>query len=407
MNPTYGASVRPRPRRDGSTAYDVRYRIDGASRTTSFDDPKAAEKWKGIVQSVGPAQALEYLKITSVPGTPTVADYADQYINSKSGVEPKTLQHYRMFMRLHIGPTFGHLPMDAVSAAAVAGWVNTMHAAGSSAKSIQNRHGFMSGMFDHAIEANIVTKNPCTKTRLPTTESREMVFLTPNEYTDLLSYIPDRWQPLVQTLAATGARWGEVTAFMPGDFDLEAERPYVRVSRAWKSANDKGWYIGPPKTKRSKRIIYLPASIVPVLRPLIERATTYVFVNAQGNPVRQAKFYETVWAPARRLANGLPAFETARGSDNPWQARARGVWAEKTPAARPLGKNPRVHDLRHSHVSWLLAQGVGIDVVSRRVGHESIQTTVNVYGHIAMERAAGAADAVGFALSGAMPELTT
>ena len=46
---------------------------------------------------------------------------------------------------------------------------------------------------------------------------------------------------------------------------------------------------------------------------------------------------------------------------------------------------PRIHDLRHTHVSWLIAQGVQLPAISRRLGHESITTTIDRYGHLLPE----------------------
>ena len=149
----------------------------------------------------------------------------------------------------------------------------------------------------------------------------------------------------------------------------------VRVSRAWKSSAAKGWYLGAPKTKKSRRTISLPASVIPTLRELVVDGREYVFLNRDRQPVRQQNFWEGVWNPARRMANGLSAVDGKT-------ARKGGIW-DREPAAVPLGKWPRVHDIRHCHASWLLNDGVPINVVQRRLGHESIQTTVDTYGHIA------------------------
>ncbi|MCA0329475.1 MAG: tyrosine-type recombinase/integrase [Actinobacteria bacterium] len=64
-----------------------------------------------------------------------------------------------------------------------------------------------------------------------------------------------------------------------------------------------------------------------------------------------------------------------------------------------------MHDLRHSHASWLIAAGVPLPVIQRRLGHESIQTTVDVYGHLAPDALEIAAQAATLALGQAMPEV--
>lgn len=48
--------------------------------------------------------------------------------------------------------------------------------------------------------------------------------------------------------------------------------------------------------------------------------------------------------------------------------------------SRGLTKKPRFHDLRHTHVAWLIAGGTPLPKIQQRLGHESIQTTIDVYG---------------------------
>jgi integrase len=76
-----------------------------------------------------------------------------------------------------------------------------------------------------------------------------------------------------------------------------------------------------------------------------------------------------------------------------------------TPA---VDKRPRVHDLRHSHASWLIAQGLPLSYIQARLGHESIQTTVDRYGHLMpdahQQLAAAAAAGMRIALAPRAPE---
>jgi len=74
-------------------------------------------------------------------------------------------------------------------------------------------------------------------------------------------------------------------------------------------------------------------------------------------------------------------------------------------AASGILKRPRVHDLRHTHASWLIHEGVPLPIIQRRLGHESIQTTVDTYGHIMPDAAAAAAGAVERAMGEFDPSL--
>jgi integrase len=359
----HSASVRIRPRSNGTLAFDVRYRIDGASRSTSFEDQASAERWANIVRHIGPAQGLELLR-TQSPNAPTVAEYAERYIAAKSGIEGRTADKYRTYMKTSIGPTLGALPLDAIDRDRIAAWVNQQAAEGSAGKTIANRHGFLSAMYKEAVREGLITRNPCEGTRIPQTERQEMVFLSLNEFETLYAHIPDAYKPFVLTLALTGMRFSEATALKPGDFDLAART--VRVARAWKTSTERGHYVSAPKTRKSRRTVSLPPELAVAVAPLLRGNPEWVFVNRNDGPIRQPTFYMRTWAPAVRAAS---AQDDA-----------------------PLTKRPRIHDLRHSHVSWLLAHNVGFDVIQLRLGHESIQTTIGTYGHVAPDRLFAPAD---------------
>ena len=70
------------------------------------------------------------------------------------------------------------------------------------------------------------------------------------------------------------------------------------------------------------------------------------------------------------------------------------VW-DKAVARAGLDPRPTPHDLRHTCASWMIAAGVPIAVVSRHLGHENIQITVDVYGDVDRASFAAAAAAMG------------
>lgn len=398
-----------------SMKYDVRYRLDGASRSIALDSEADARTLVGLIRQQGPELALSWVKRDVGPKTPTVAEYAETYIASKSGVEGKTLDHYRMFMRRSIGPWMGHLPLNMVTPETIAGWINEMVAPTMKiddklpkplgAKTIKNRHGFLYAMFQHAVQRGVVTRNPCEGTGMPSSESREMTFLSGDEFTRLLKYIPEQWKPLVLFLAGTGMRWSEATALVPGDFDLEAG--VVRVSRAWKDSKDKGRYLGAPKTQRSKRTVSMFPELVKFVKPLVDARGELVFTNRHGNAILQQTFYKEVWEPARNLANGRAAFAVNRKHKEHWVPNRGGVewFATPAPDGQRIHKEPRIHDLRHTHASWLINAGVPLPVIQRRLGHESITTTVDRYGHLSPDNLTLAAQATQVAMAGALPEI--
>jgi integrase len=169
----------------------------------------------------------------------------------------------------------------------------------------------------------------------------------------------EHYRPFFQFLVGTGLRFGEATALTPRDFDLDGVTPSVKVTKAWKEDEDRGFYIGPPKTKKSRRTVSLAPSTVDAVRPLVEAAGDgYVFTLKRGGVIRSGALYNRAWSPAL-LKSGYS--KTTVGF---------------------VGDAPRVHDIRHTHASWLLQAGMQIFPLSRRLGHESIVTTSDRYSHL-------------------------
>lgn len=186
-----------------------------------------------------------------------------------------------------------------------------------------------------------------------------MVVLTPAEWALLRGCLPEGWPRALGTLlVGTGLRFGEATALAVGAVDPLTVPPRLHVARAWQSDGASGYQLGTPKSRRSRRTVTFPGSVLDAVLPLVsgKRDDELVFTTGRGAPVRHSNFYHRVWCPALDRAQALG-----------------------------LGRRPRIHDLRHTHVSWLIAEGRPAAAISRRLGHESITTTIDRYGHLMPE----------------------
>jgi integrase len=362
------ASLRIRRRRDGSTYTAVLYVLNGKQTSSSFNDHNEALRFQQLANKTSPAKALEiWATMTPAADGFTVASWCTHHVDHLTGVNEATRAKYRRYIANDIAPsTIGALPLTALTNDDVARWLNNL---GGAAKTKTNKHGFFSGALNAAVRKHQLDANPCDGNRLPRDEPAETVFLNHDEFTTLLASVTEPWQPLVEFLAANGARWGEVTALKPGDINLAART--VDIRRAWRYVSGEGYQIGPPKTKRSIRTIDLHPTVLAKL----DLSGEWVFTNSgQGGhgddgPVRAHNFNSNVWSPALV------------------RAKAAG-----------LTKKPRVHDLRHTNASWLIQAGVPLTVIQRHLGHESIQTTSDRYGHLDRNSSRVVADVVGKAL---------
>ena len=225
------ASLRIRQRRDGSTYTSVLYMVNGKQSSSSFNDHAEAVRFQELANKTSPAKALEVWAIQAPTADSfTVASWCTHYVDHLTGVNEATRIRYRRYIANDIAPSkIGPLPLSALTNADAAQWLNSLTGA---AKTAANKHGFLAGALNAAVRAGRISANPCDGNRLRRDEPAEMVFLTHDEFAILLSCVSAYWQPLVEFLVASGARWGEATALRPSDIDL-AEGT-VRIQRAWR-----------------------------------------------------------------------------------------------------------------------------------------------------------------------------
>lgn len=358
------ASIRTRPKADGSIAYAVLWRDADTGKQTSYNlhSKTEADRFKRLVEANGNSlNAVERILEKVVVGGPTVAENMTRHVEMLTRAGEDQIKRYTNAIKNYFGGRLGKLPVAAVEHEDVVLWVKEMQGKTYkgkplSAKTIANHHGLLSASMETAVRLRLRGDNPCKGVQLPRDESikEKMHFMTAAESLAVVMAHPPRYQPLMAFLRGTGARFGEATALTGRDFQLDVPQPTVRIEKAWKRDKNDRFYIGPPKTKKSRRSISLPPSLVKMMRPLVEKAGPdgLVFTTSYGGPVRHSTFYE-FWDTALTSLG-------YKGS----------------------GERPRIHDMRHTHASLMLGGGMSPFELSRRLGHESINTTVDRYSHL-------------------------
>lgn len=360
------AAIRERPRGDGTIGYAVLYTMDRRQSSLTFDDPKKAEAFKAAIDAHGAARALEMHGINADPRRRTapeltVTQWLKRHVDQLTGVEQKCIDDYTRYIENDIDPVIGSIPLAALAEEDIARWVRTLEDSGNSPKTIKNKHGFLSGALSKAAAKHLIPANPAAGRRLPratngdSDDQDDKRMLSREEFDRLLAATTEYWRPLVEFLVRSGCRWGEAVALKPSDVDRKAGT--VRIRRAWKHSS-KGYYIGAPKTKRSNRKINVSKKILDQL----DYSHEWLFVNRAGGPVRYHGFRRRVW--------------------------------DKAVARAKLDPPPTPHDLRHTCGSWMILAGVPMAVVSRHLGHENIQITVDTYGDVDRTSFKAAAEAI-------------
>jgi integrase len=413
------AYVKPSINKDGVvTSYRVRWRLggsrDGDWQAERFDgDEAGAEAADIFCQAVNDAgqqwppgwvKGVGYIDPTAgVEDACLFRNYAREVIKTKTGVGERYRNDCMTELENYLIPTFGNCDIRSTehfSKATVAAWVNQMSQTyvwrGSkrklmSPKTLKNLFGLLSSILSEAVNAEppLRDRNPCKLVRLPRTDddgvqdgerSENMEFMTPDEVTGLVScFQRPEDQALVRLAYGTGLRWGEITALAARHLrNPEAGLYEVRVVRAWKyrpkTHPQPGFYLGAPKSKASRRTVDISEGL---WQEMLAHGLAgmgsddLVFHNGHGQRLVYSTFYDR-WMTAVA------------------EAKKRGLL--------PDWKHPTFHDLRHSHAAALLSDRHSPTYVQRRLGHESIKTTSDTYGHLFREAHTGALETIDRAL---------
>ena len=180
----------------------------------------------------------------------------------------------------------------------------------------------------------------------------------------------DRLEALIVLAISTGLRQGELLGLQWGDIDLQSGTLAVRRQLLQESKGKP--VLGQLKTVKSRRLVVLPQIAITALRnhkaklKVAHLPTALVFTGTQGAALRKNNLLRRWYHPLIKKA-GLPRM--------------------------------RFHDLRHTHATLLLSQGIHPKVVQERLGHSSVMMTLDTYSHVTSSLQAEAAVQLDAALS--------
>ncbi|MDF1597099.1 MAG: tyrosine-type recombinase/integrase [Acidimicrobiia bacterium] len=338
--------------------YRVRFRTpDGHSRSKTFKRRVDADAFAATVET----SKLFGTYTDPSLGKTRFGEWAPHVQASRINLAPSTRARDDTYFRSFILPYFADESLSKVNPLHVQGWVSALLAKDYAPATIRKAYQLLSAVFDAAVTSDLIARSPCRGIKLPKDSREEMRFLSPDEIEKLADAIDPRYRTLVLTGAYTGLRPGELLGLKVSRLNML--RRQVQVVETLTEV--KGQVrLGPPKSKASRRTVTMPAFLVEEFAQHLAQyrdPDDWVFSSPQGGPVRRTNFRRRFWLPAVRASVGEPL---------------------------------RFHDLRHSHAALLIAQGVHPKVLQDRLGHASITTTLDTYGHLMTGLDEAAADAL-------------
>ncbi len=310
--------------------------------------------------------------------TTTVEAFLDEWLKGQAPrLKETTWESYRVVVN-RVNARIGKVKVQSLTPLEIERFYSVLGESGShsggplSVKSIRNTHTVLRKALSDAERLGLILRNPAASARPPADVRKEQKTWGSDELREFLETVAaDRLYALYVLLATTGMRRGEALGLRWRDLDLDGAELHIVQTLV---AINYQPVVTTPKTKRSRRLIYLDEGTVGVLRS--HRAAHRVERLAAG----------AVWDSN----NDLVFCDELGGMLNPdWISRDFRIKIRQA-----LLRDIRLHDLRHTYATLALKSGVHPKVVSERLGHATVGITLDLYSHVTPAIGRDAADVV-------------
>jgi integrase len=277
----------------------------------------------------------------------TFAEFAEKWLAeyARPRVKPSTYDGYERYLRSALIPAFGDYPLVALETGMIQEFIAKLLASGKSPKTANNFLVPLRKMLSDAVRWGYLTNNPAADVQRARVVHKEMKVLTPEQVRRFLAEAEPEYELLYRIAIFCGLRSGELLALQWGDIDWQRSQLCVNRS-VWKKQ------ITTPKSVRGIRRIDLGPQLLDALRaarPSKARPDDLIFTNREGTFTCPRNLVQRHFHPTLERA-GLPRV--------------------------------RWHDLRHTFATLLIASGAHPKLIQYQLGHASIQTTLDRYGHL-------------------------
>ena len=287
-------------------------------------------------------------------------------------VKESTLLSIKRKFRLHILPKFGNMKLDKISIAQAQKAVNEW---AKKRDTFDVVNSYCSRLMKYAISLELIDKNPFEYVIKPKSKDKDdkIKFYTKDELQTILNYLESRthsedelhrhqeyfYYCLVRLLAFSGLRINEALALEWSDIGFNACT--LSVSKTL-SITENGFKPSTPKTKASIRTISLDGKTMQILKAWRTIHKEMLFMNGKRSELLFSNYLGVVISYTNH-------------------------WRQVETRLNKTGVTPlSFHAFRHTHASLLFASGVSMKEAQARLGHSSIQMTMDIYTHVTADQ---------------------
>ncbi len=304
------------------------------------------------------------------PGKLTVGDYLTQWLRDycQPNLSPNSTQTYAWFIERHISPAIGNIPLTQLRPEHLQRLYSDKLTTGRrdgrgglSNRSVRYIHVTLHKALKGAVKMGMLARNPVDAVEIPKIQRHEMRTMSETDLHIFLEYAKStQYYPLFYLALFTGMRRSELLALRWCDVDLLLCQ--LSVSRSLHQLHNREFIIRQPKTEKGRRLIALSPSTVQVLREHRDRQLQ----NRQALGI-QLNDDDLVFCQY----DGKPLLPDSI-------TRAWHHLAKRTGLS-----GITLHGARHTHASLMLKAGIHPKIVQERLGHASIEMTLDLYSHVA------------------------
>ena len=331
----------------------VRYKVswrepDRTIRSKTFRRRSDADGYLKTVE----VRLLSGMYLSPTRGRMRLREYWEQTRTDLNSAAPATRALYDLHWRLYILPGLGGYPLAEITRPVVREFLDTLRRDGRGHGTVDTTHRILRRTLGCAVEDGLMPGNPAVRMRATSVHRPQSRFLSVAEVETLAAAVPPRFRALVYVLSYCGLRIGEASALTMRAVDLRSG--VLSIEQAASEVNGHR-HLGPTKSRRM-RSVTMPPFLAEELRHHIDqyisvwRPDDWLFSGSRGGPVTQSGFRRNIFRPACERCGIQPV--------------------------------PRVHDLRHTAAALAVEAQVHPKAIQEMLGHASIRTTLDTYGHL-------------------------
>ena len=339
------------------------FKPDGKKKVVSFTAPTKGEVQQKIRQYLS---AKETGSVPLVEKTP-FNDWADTWYSSyRDQVQPSTYANYQYTLKL-LKQHFGKSPIQEIQLMHINAFLATLKEQGYSRSLLSKCKAMLIQIFGYAEDNNKILKNPALRARIARVDeleaSRQKDAFTPDEVDFLMKNLPDNLLGnSIRVLLISGIRVQELLALTPQD--VAEDGSWIRISKAIKMV-DGVPTLGPPKSKKSNRVIPIPKDYQIFVRKMRQQGgSAFLWASSRPDLLYNVKRFRMQYYKAIQNVAGV----------------------------RRLSP----HCCRHTYITRLEAGGVPLQLIARLAGHSQTGTTIG-YTHTDLETLSNAVEMLNYA----------